>query len=357
MQSTDRTTGHIPDLPQPVQRGAALVENTLRGLLAQHNLQLYNLMEYQLGWRDEQGVPLDFPAPQTWLHAGLCLLACQAAGADPAKALPSAAAVELIHQFSQVHQDIQDGSQHRANRSTVWWIWGPAQAINAGDGLHALGRLALIDLGEPGHQDRPVEATLGALHTLDTASLRMCEGLHQDLVFRERVDITTDAYVRMAHDRTGALIGAALELGAASAGCDSATAQALKGFGEELGVALQIQEDIQMLWGTPISGKPLGTDIMNKKKSYPVVNALEQAPVAQKRELGTLLFQRVLEPSDVENVTALLDALDARASAQDTAQRILNEAVGRLDGATLNTAGRTELEEAARWLALRPDSA
>ncbi len=195
-----------------------------------------------------------------------------------------------------------------------------------------------------------------ALHTLDTASLRMCEGLHQDLVFRERMDITTDSYIRMARDRTGSLIGAALELGAASAGSEPTTAQALKRFGEELGVALQIQEDIQMLWGTPISGKPLGTDILNKKKSYPVVNALEQAPVAQKRELGTLLFQRVLEPPDVEKVTAILESLDARASAQGTAQRILNEAVGRLNGANLNTAGRAELEEAARWLALRPDS-
>ena len=195
-----------------------------------------------------------------------------------------------------------------------------------------------------------------ALHTLDTASLRMCEGLHQDLVFRERIDITTDSYIRMARDRTGALIGAALELGAASAGCEPATAQALREFGEELGAAFQIQEDIQMLWGTPISGKPLGTDIMNKKKSYPVVNALEQAPVAQKRELGTLLSQRVLEPPDVEKVTAILESLDARASAQGTAQRILNEAVGRLDGANLDPTGRTELEEAARWLALRPDS-
>lgn len=350
VQSIDRTTGHIPDLPRPIQRGAAAVENTLRGLLAQHDIPLYNLMEYQLGWRDEQGVPLDFPAPQARLHAGLCLLACQAAGADPAQALPSAAAVELIYQFSQVHQDIQDGSQHRADRSTVWWIWGPAQAINAGDGLHALGRLAIIELGQ---QDRPSEDVLESLHTLDAASLRMCEGIHQDLVFRERVDITTDSYIRMARDRTGALIGAALELGAAAAGCKPAIAQALRVFGEELGVALQIQEDIQMLWGTPISGKPLGTDIMNKKKSYPVVNALEQAPIAQKRELGTLLFQRVLEPPDVEKVTAILDAQDARASAQDAARRILDGAVGRLDDANLNTNGRAELEETARWLALR----
>ncbi len=106
VQSTDRTTGNIPDLPQPLQRGAAAVEETLHGFLAQHDLPLYNLMEYQLGWRDEQGVPLDYPASQFRLHAGLCLLACQAAGGDTVKALPPAAAVELVYQFSQVHQDI-----------------------------------------------------------------------------------------------------------------------------------------------------------------------------------------------------------------------------------------------------------
>ena len=137
-------------VPPSLQRNSALAEKALRALFAQQSSSLYNLMEYQLGWRDEGGVPLDVPVQQTWLHANLCLLAAQAVGGDPERTLSAAAAVELVYQFAQVHADIQDGSQQRYDRSTVWWIWGPAQAINAGDGLHALAKLSLLELREQG---------------------------------------------------------------------------------------------------------------------------------------------------------------------------------------------------------------
>ncbi|MDO8750389.1 MAG: polyprenyl synthetase family protein [Dehalococcoidia bacterium] len=337
-------------MPQPLQRHISLVEDSLRDLFAGHSSPLYRLMEYQLGWRDERGDPLEAPVPQPRLHAGICLLAAQSTGGDIEKAVPAAAAVELVYQFTQVHADIQDGSQQRHNRPTVWWIWGPAQAINAGDGLHALARLSLLRLHEHGG---PPADSLHLMQALDTACLRMCEGLHVELLFQERVDIAPEAYLKMARDKVGALLGCALELGAAAGAPSRNAGASLREFGETLGVACQIQEDIQMLWGQPLSGKATGLDALNKKKGFPVLYSLDHAPIAQKRELGTLFFKRVLEPADLQQVTAILDKLNARPHAQAAARHYLEEATRYLDGAALAPEGRRELSQVATWLALR----
>lgn len=337
-------------LPDPLQHNTALLEKALRALFSSHSFPLYHLMEYQLGWRDERAAPLELPVQQVRLHGNLCLMACQAVGGVPERALPSAAAVELIFQFTQLHGDIQEGNQGRYGRPTVWWVWGPAQAINAGDGLHALGRLAMIQLGE-GVLDP--SGILQLLQVLDAASLRMCEGLHQDLVYQERVDISPEAYINMVREKTGALLGCALQLGAMAGGCSAADAHVFRQFGEEVGVALQIQEDIQTLWGEPLYGRPKGADILNKKKVFPVVHALEHAPLNRKRELGTLFFKRVLEPPDLEHVVAILDSLDTRASAQRLALQYYDQAITHLQGVKITAQGRDDLIGAACWLAIR----
>ncbi len=337
-------------MPQFLQRTASLVEQSLRAMFAQQPPPLYHLMEYQMGWLDERGMPLEAPAPQARIHAGFSLLATQATGGDLGRALPVAAAVELVYQFIQVHADIQEGSQQRHNKPTVWWIWGPAQAINAGDGLHALARLSLMRLSEHGVSP---EELLQLLHTLDTACLRLCEGLHQELVYGERVDITPEAYLKMAREEVGALLGCALELGAMAGAPSSDVGPSLREFGESLGVAWQVQEDIQMLWGQPLSGKTPGLYALNKRKGFPVAYALAHASTAQKRELGTLFFKRVMEPVDLEQVTSILDKLDARPCAQEVARHHLEEAIRCLEGAALTPEGRRELVQVATWLALR----
>ena len=336
-------------LPQPLRRNASLAEEGLRAIFAQRSFPLYHMMEYQLGWRDETGAPRDIPIGQTRLHANLCLLACQTMGGDPEKAIHAAVGIELMYQFTQVHADIQDGSQDRYNRPTVWWTWGPAQAINAGDGLHALARLSLMGSGEQGE----VDETLRLLQTFDAASLRMFEGMHQDLAYQERVDIAPEAYLKTAREKVGALLGCALELGVIAAAGPSKAAQALRQFGENVAMAYQVQEDIQMLWGEPLSGKARGIDALNKKKGFPVLQALAKAPISQKRELGTLFFKRVLEPPDLEQVTAILDSLEARSGAEEVVRRLYDDAVSSLQDADLMPDGRDDLIEVARWLALR----
>ena len=323
-------------------------DRALRDLFSQNSFPLYRLMGYQLGWLDEAGLELPSQVAQMRLHASLALAACEAVGGSIDRVAPAGVAVEMLNQFVQVHSDIQDGIPERNGRDTLWWVWGPAQAINAGDGFHAMARLSLMQLLEG---SMPPHQILDMVNILDKASLRMLEGMHQDMVYQERVDILPEAYLQMAREKVGALMGAALELGALCGGASKEQGIAFREFGEEIGVAFQIQEDIQMLWGQPISGRPKGTDVLNKKKGYPVLFTLDQAEISLKRDLGTLFFKRVLEPPDMEHLVAVLDGLKARDAALIKVHELYSQAVASLEES--GPADMANLRSIAAWLALR----
>ncbi len=331
-----------------LQHYSSQADRTLRDLFSENSFPLYRLMGYQLGWLDEVGLELPSPVAQTRLHASLALAACEAVGGSIDRAAPAGAAVELLNQFVQVHSDIQDGLPQRYGRDTLWWVWGPAQAINTGDGFHALARLRLMQLLE---ERMAPQEILSMVNILDKASLRMLEGLHQDMVYQERVDILPEAYLETAREKVGALMGAALELGALCGGASKEQGRAFREFGEEIGVAFQVQEDIQMLWGEPISGRPRGADLLNKKKGYPVLYTLDQAEISLKRELGTLFLKRVLEPPDLEHLVAVLDGLEARDAALAKVHELYSRAVAGLEES--GSADVANLRSIAAWLGLR----
>ena len=332
----------------PEQRKA--IEDALRAIFAEHSLPLFRLMEYQMGWLDEQGVPIDHPVEYPRQYSALCLAACQAIGGQPEAALPMAAALELVDNFFQVHIDVQEGSQERYNRPTVGWVWGPGQAINVGDAFHALARLSIMASAERG---TPLETALKAVQTLDAACLRMCEGIHMDLVYQERVDVTVDSYLRIVREEVGALMGCALELGALSASASPETARGLREFGEDLGVASRVQEDVQELWGEVASGETMGSGLLNKKKTLPVAHVFEEGAISQKRALGNIYFKRVLEASDMAQIVEILDTAGARTYAHNTMKRLLNRALDRLDGLDISPGSRTDLERIAQHLTLQ----
>ena len=132
-----------------IEELSAQVEDALRDAVAGRDLPLYDMMAYHLGWTGDPGEPGPV-RPRLRALGALCLLACRAAGGDARLALPAAAAVELVVNFCEIHADVQAGAPVRGVRETVWWKWGPAQAINAGDGMHALARLTLFGLQDAG---------------------------------------------------------------------------------------------------------------------------------------------------------------------------------------------------------------
>ena len=310
------------------------MDEELKDIFSSRQGFLYNVLRYHLGWTDEVGNPANNPLP---LHfpAILALATCDALSGDFYPALPAAAGVELVYNFTLVHGDVQSGRPDADGRPSIWWVWGPAQAINAGDGLHALGRTATMRLAHRGLTPKQV---LRAVESLDRSCLVLCEGQYMDLEFQDRLIVTAADYFDMIGRKTGSLTGFSAESGALAAGADDASCALFKDMGTKLGMAWQIIRDLMDLWGHQ-NDAMTASNVLQKKKSLPLIHALETAPLVSKRELGNIYMKRVLEAEDVSRLVDILDKTDARGFAEGEAQELVEQALsvidqGGLDGQT-----------------------
>ncbi len=310
------------------------LDKELRDVFSSRQGFLYDVLRYHLGWTDEQGNPQESLAP---LHfpSVLALASCHALSGDFRSALPAAAGVELVYNFTLVHGDVQSGRPDGGDRPSIWWLWGPAQAINAGDGLHALGRTTTMRLAQRGIPHRQV---LQAVQSLDRACLVLCEGQYMDLEFQDRLLVTADDYFDMVRRKTGSLTGCSAESGALAAGADEDGCSRFREIGANLGMAWQISRDIQDLWGRQGDGMTAG-NVLQKKKSLPLIHALATAPLAAKRELGNIYMKRVLEPDDAARLVQLLDQTDSREFATGKAGDLVDQALHRMDEVNLDVQG------------------
>ncbi len=247
------------------------------------------------------------------LRPSLTCFSCEALGENFERALPFACALELVHNFSLIHDDVQDRDELRRGRPTVWKIFGEEQAINAGDGLYTLAlRVALS-----AHEVLPERSVLEGIEALLDATYRMIEGQVLDISL-EGNKATVAEYLEMARKKTGALLACALELGAIAAGSPELRDR-LRTLGEVLGLAFQIRDDWIGIWGDPErTGKPAGSDLLRRKRSFPVVFALERDP-----GLGELLSRN---PLPLEEALARLEATGAKEAAEEEVKRYTAEA-------------------------------
>jgi len=287
--------------------------------------RFYAIQEYHLGWRDERLDPAD-EDPGKLIRPRLVLMACAAAGGDPMEALPLAAGVQLLHDFSLIHDDIEDNSDTRRGRRTLWNIWGLAQGINAGDGMFTLAHLAIHRLADAGV---PAERALAVLRRFDEIILAVCEGQFLDISFEGDLGIGPDDYLAMIARKTAALIAGSAELGAMVAGAPAPTRAALDEFGRSLGLAFQIEDDILGIWGDPeLTGKPRAADLYRRKLSLPVVHALATAPA--RAELAAL-YGREPDDAAVGRALAILDEAGSRAFCLEVAGTHHRAAFAALD--------------------------
>ncbi len=341
------------DLPAPFARYRGALHDALHSLLSDelppgsHPEELHRMLRYHLGWEDAEGRAVRSEGGKA-LRPTLCLLACEAAGGDWRAALPAAAALELIHNFSLVHDDIQDRDPERRHRPTVWSVWGEAQAINAGDALLAIGRLAVLRLELGGV---PADRVVEAARVLDECTLEMVEGQALDLSFEERMDVGEDAYLGMIEKKTGALFDCALRLGGLVGAEDPAIAGALGRCGRWLGVAFQIRDDMLGVWGAENrTGKPPAADLRNRKKSLPVVYALARAEGATARELHRVYSQPQLSDSGVSRALGALESVGAQAYCRTAAEEHRERALSELTGVGLKPGPAAELRQVADFL-------
>ena len=335
----------MPLITQDLEKYHADLDSELEAVLQPREGLLYDMMLYQLGWADRQGEPLPRPRPPR-PYALLSLLSSEAVGGSHRPALPAAAAMELVHTFIEVHKDVQEGNPREETRPSVWWVWGPGQAINVGDGLHALGRSALFRLAEA---DLPLDRVLQALGILDEACIRMCEGQYLELSHQERLDISRSSYMKMAADLTGSVTSCAMALGALAATDRQNVVSAFQEAGRKLGLACQVRQDIQAVWSTG-NGSNASPQFLNKKKLYPIAALLESADLSTKRALGDIYFKRVLEPDDHRQLLALLEANDIRADAESTVADYFAQAEEALQAADLEAEALRPLLDFARNL-------
>lgn len=342
-----------PPLPAMFARYKDQVERELAAIVpAVGSSPLATPMQYHLGWVDQGGNPAASPASQgKALRPTLCMFACEALGGDLSRAASAAAAIELIHNFSLIHDDIQDGDRERRHQRTVWDLWGVPKALVCGNGVQSLGDGAMLCTAGQG---TPPQITLQVSRRLLEAYLEMIEGQCLDLGFESRTDIATADYLQMIAGKTGALIRSSLEIGATLAESSPANAQAFAEFGRYLGRAFQIRDDYLGVWGdAAATGKSTDNDIRRRKKSFPAVYALEQASGAAGAELRRIYGQEELSDADVLRVMEIMDAVGAPQYAAQLTEESASDAVRALDGVELPAWARAEVAELVDFLAHR----
>jgi geranylgeranyl diphosphate synthase type I len=309
-------------------------------------------LQYHLGWADRDGNPAATPASQgKALRPTLCLFVCEALAGNLARAVPAAAAIELIHNFSLIHDDIHDQDVERRHQPTVWALWGQLKALAAGDAMQCLGDLSI--LGSDRLEDAPA-AALRVSRILTEGCLEMIEGQCLDLGFEARTDITTGEYLHMIACKTGALIRCAVEIGAALADDDPQVTAAFARFGNYLGRAFQIRDDYLGVWGDEVStGKSTDSDIRRRKKSFPAVFALDRASGAARQDLHRIYAQEELDDSDVARVMTIMDELGASEYANRLTAESADQARQALDGIDLPGWAKDEVEQLVDFLARR----
>ena len=317
-----------------------------------HNSETYRLLRYHLGWVDQQGTPMDTSVSQgKALRPTLCLFACEALASEYSRALPAAAALELIHNFSLIHDDIQDQDMERRHQPTVWHLWGIPKAIWSGNAMQCTGDLSLLDVARA---NVPAVTAIRVSDILTESYLEMIQGQCMDLDFESRTDIKSEEYLYMIACKTGALIRSALQIGALLATEDPATVKAFTEFGNHLGQAFQVRDDYLGIWGDQATlGKATGNDIRRRKKSYPVVFALERASGQAMEDLLRIYRQEELEEDDVQRVMAVLDEVGSQEQAQRVTEAAAGRALAALKPVSLPQWAQTEAENLVDFLARR----
>jgi geranylgeranyl diphosphate synthase type I len=304
---------------------------------------------YHFGWCDAQGRPIEKAdsGGGRVIRPALVLLSAQAVGGIAEQAIPGACAIELVHNFSLLHDDLMDRDPTRRQRAACWSVFGASAAILTGDALLALAFDVL------GRSVRPAGIENGLLAEV---LLKMVDGQGADISFEERIDVDLAECIRMAAGKTGALLAGACALGASTGGGTPGQVEYLRGFGEHLGLAYQCLDDVRGIWGDPLTtGKAVRSDLVNRKKTLPVVATLCSGTAAG-RELALLYHgEGPLPAEDVARAATLIETAGGRDWAEARAVEHLEQALECLRSASLAAVAEAELAELARLVTTLDD--
>ena len=325
-----------------------LLQPALRAAVDTLPASMRAIAGYHFGWWNEHDEPTHSDSGKA-IRPTLTLLCAEAvatAGTPADIAVPAAVAVELVHNFSLLHDDVMDGDLTRRHRPTAWTVYGSGAAILAGDALHSLAFDVLADSGHPHAQE--------GMRIISAAVLDLVDGQLADISFERRADVARSECLSMAERKTGALLGASCAIGALFGGADPRRVQLLRDFGELAGLAFQFVDDLLGIWGDPaITGKSRHSDLDSRKKSLPVVAALTSNTPAGDA-LAALYHQEApLTAQDLIRAAELVDLAGGRDWSQAMADDLLAQALGQLRAAAQNPGATAELTALAALLTRR----
>ena len=325
------------------------VQSWLRDAIPRSEQGLSRMLRYHLGWEDADGIAGPSSGGKA-VRPVLCLTACELAGGDWHRALPAAAALELVHNFSLIHDDILDGDVLRRGRETLWKVWGVPAALAAGNAMRVIADRTLARLEDAGV---PGASVAEASAELTRGYLEMLEGQHLDVALELRSDVTVAEYLDMICRKTGALFATAMFLGALVATDDPETAHAFGACGRMMGMAFQVRDDYLGVWGDPYTTLKPAADIKRKKKSLPIVYMLEHAHADDRAWLDEAYADDQISGPNVERILDLLERLNARQYVQRTAQATASGALATDTGLCLTHEQRRVLQAIACYFVTR----
>jgi geranylgeranyl diphosphate synthase, type I len=304
----------MTSITQVLECRRALMTPLLQKMVRRLDPSTRLVVSYHFGWCDQHGAPANDNAGKA-VRAGLALLGAEAAGSAPEDALPGAVAVELVHNFSLVHDDLMDRDDERRHRPTVWALWGDATAVLAGDAMLSLAHEVLSDMRSPRSQ--------AAETMIATGTRELIRGQALDIAFEKRRAVRLDECIDMARGKTAALMSASAAIGAVLTGAPAQVTDALATYGDHLGLVFQLTDDVLGIWGHPeITGKPVYSDLRSRKKTLPVTWAIENGGSAG-RELAAWLADEtcVATEAELSDIAELVEQAGGRAWAIEEAAR------------------------------------
>ncbi len=340
----------VPDI---LARSRRAVTPAMQDAIERLAPDIRRLATYHLGWTDADGRPAGAPGGKG-IRPALALLSARAAWVDESVGVPGGVAVELVHNFSLIHDDIIDEDTERHHRPTVWSVFGVGPAIIAGDALETLAHQVLLEASP--------ETGAAASASLAEATASMISGQADDIAFEKRTNVTVEECMAMSAAKTGALLGCAASIGAVLAGAPAVTVAALRDYGRHLGLAFQAVDDLLGIWGDPArTGKPVGHDLRQRKKSMPIVSALAAGGDEADELRALLLGESSDDPADlgpleaaaVERATYLVEVCGGREWTTVRAKAHLDAALGALERVRLSAVPHRELADIAVFVVER----
>ena len=313
--------------------------------------KINTMLKYFLGWMDPNGYQTNKPISGKALRPILCILACNAAGGDVQKAIPAAIPLEFIHDFSLIHDDIQDKDKLRHNRPTIWALWGNPKALVAGNNLRIIADITMNKLINTG---LPVNKCLHLNYILTRACLEMIEGQYLDIQYEGRTSLTKELYLEMISKKTGALIASAIKIGASLATENHDKLNAFDEFGKYLGLVFQITDDILGIWGEESkTGKPVGADIIRKKNSLPIIITASKTTDINQKKINAIYNKRTISQSDLSEILNIMDQTKSKKRCMDLAEQYCTKALSSISNIPMSNESRKDIESLALFLTKR----